>query len=170
MAPVLGRFMGLIYVGVVLLLMLGSATPAFSLYVNTSSSTCSSQCESKNCIDPFNLRYGKYCGIGYSGCPGQQPCDGLDACCETHDHCIGSNIDNYFNRTCNDNLKSCATNFGKSGGAQFTGSNCSATAVEGVIIAAMDVATAGHGNPTSPINLAWVTISVLILFVVLHHS
>ncbi|KAF3625987.1 hypothetical protein FXO37_30564 [Capsicum annuum] len=37
---------------------------------------------------PPLLRYGKYCGIMYSGCPGEQPCDGLDACCMTHDLCI----------------------------------------------------------------------------------
>lgn len=38
-------------------------------------------------VPPF-LRYGKYCGIMYSGCPGEQPCDGLDACCMKHDLCI----------------------------------------------------------------------------------
>ena len=36
---------------------------------------------------PF-LRYGKYCGILYSGCPGEQPCDALDACCMHHDNCV----------------------------------------------------------------------------------
>ena len=39
---------------------------------------------------PPLLRYGKYCGIGYTGCPGEKPCDGLDACCQDHDACIGS--------------------------------------------------------------------------------
>lgn len=34
------------------------------------------------------VRYGKYCGIGYFGCPGEKPCDGLDACCMTHDNCV----------------------------------------------------------------------------------
>lgn len=36
---------------------------------------------------PF-LRYGKYCGILYSGCPGEPPCDALDACCMHHDNCV----------------------------------------------------------------------------------
>jgi hypothetical protein len=36
---------------------------------------------------PF-LRYGKYCGILYSGCPGERPCDPLDACCMRHDYCV----------------------------------------------------------------------------------
>ena len=34
---------------------------------------------------PPLLRYGKYCGILYSGCPGEKPCD---ACCMVHDHCV----------------------------------------------------------------------------------
>jgi len=34
-------------------------------------------------VPPF-LRYGKYCGLLYSGCPGEKPCDGLDACCLKH--------------------------------------------------------------------------------------
>jgi len=37
---------------------------------------------------PPLLRYGKYCGILYSGCPGEKPCDALDACCMVHDHCV----------------------------------------------------------------------------------
>ncbi len=42
--------------------------------------------------DPFDLRYGKYCGIGYTGCSGAVPCDGLDRCCMVHDRCIGSQL------------------------------------------------------------------------------
>lgn len=38
-------------------------------------------------VPPF-LRYGKYCGLLYSGCPGERPCDGLDACCMKHDACV----------------------------------------------------------------------------------
>jgi hypothetical protein len=34
------------------------------------------------------MRYGKYCGILYSGCPGEKPCDALDACCMIHDNCV----------------------------------------------------------------------------------
>jgi hypothetical protein len=42
--------------------------------------------------DPFELRYGKYCGIGYTGCAGEAACDGIDSCCLAHDHCIGSDL------------------------------------------------------------------------------
>jgi hypothetical protein len=34
------------------------------------------------------MRYGKYCGILYSGCPGEKPCDALDSCCMIHDNCV----------------------------------------------------------------------------------
>ncbi|OVA19242.1 hypothetical protein BVC80_521g35 [Macleaya cordata] len=49
---------------------------------------CSRKCESEFCSVPPLLRYGKYCGLLYSGCPGEKPCDGLDACCMKHDVCI----------------------------------------------------------------------------------
>lgn len=34
------------------------------------------------------MRYGKYCGVSYTGCPGEAPCDALDACCMLHDACV----------------------------------------------------------------------------------
>jgi secretory phospholipase A2 len=40
------------------------------------------------CAAPPFLRYGKYCGILYSGCPSEPPCDALDACCMDHDNCV----------------------------------------------------------------------------------
>ncbi|XP_058108157.1 phospholipase A2-alpha isoform X3 [Magnolia sinica] len=52
------------------------------------SKECSRKCESEFCSVPPFLRYGKYCGLLYSGCPGEKPCDGLDACCLTHDACV----------------------------------------------------------------------------------
>ncbi|WVZ13882.1 hypothetical protein V8G54_011448 [Vigna mungo] len=52
------------------------------------SKECSKQCESSFCSVPPLLRYGKYCGLLYSGCPDEKPCDGLDACCMKHDQCV----------------------------------------------------------------------------------
>ncbi|KAM7477354.1 hypothetical protein LguiA_025567 [Lonicera macranthoides] len=43
----------------------------------------------KASLPPF-LRYGKYCGLLYGGCPGEKPCDGLDSCCMQHDACIAA--------------------------------------------------------------------------------
>jgi len=42
-------------------------------------------------VSALSIRYGKYCGIGHSGCPGEEPCDDLDACCKIHDHCVELN-------------------------------------------------------------------------------
>lgn len=36
----------------------------------------------------IGIKYGKYCGVGWSGCPGEKPCDDLDACCQVHDECV----------------------------------------------------------------------------------
>lgn len=42
-------------------------------------------------VSALSIRYGKYCGIGHSGCPGEEPCDDLDACCMVHDSCVELN-------------------------------------------------------------------------------
>ncbi|CDP16114.1 unnamed protein product [Coffea canephora] len=86
---------------------------------------CSSTCESTFCgVAPF-LRYGKYCGLLYSGCPGEAPCDGLDACCMAHDKCIQSKNNDYLSQECNQNLLNCVNGFYKSGARTFKGNTCS---------------------------------------------
>ncbi|KAL0798309.1 hypothetical protein Bca101_053484 [Brassica carinata] len=57
------------------------------LTVVRSQETCSKTCIAQDCKS-IGIRYGKYCGIGYSGCRGEPPCDNLDACCMTHDNCV----------------------------------------------------------------------------------
>ncbi|KAE8780783.1 putative phospholipase A2-1-like protein [Hordeum vulgare] len=39
-------------------------------------------------VAAVGIRYGKFCGVGWSGCEGEEPCDDLDACCRDHDHCV----------------------------------------------------------------------------------
>jgi secretory phospholipase A2 len=41
------------------------------------------------------MRYGKYCGVSYTGCPGEAPCDALDACCMLHDACVQATDSTY---------------------------------------------------------------------------
>ncbi|XP_010267030.1 PREDICTED: phospholipase A2-gamma-like isoform X2 [Nelumbo nucifera] len=48
---------------------------------------CSKTCVADNC-NSVGIRYGKFCGVGWTGCPGEKPCDDLDACCKTHDECV----------------------------------------------------------------------------------
>ncbi|EPS69671.1 hypothetical protein M569_05095 [Genlisea aurea] len=85
---------------------------------------CSRTCESMFCDVPPFLRYGKYCGILYSGCAGEKPCDGLDACCMNHDHCIGKNGNDYLSEHCSREFLKCVEAFGRSGAPSFKGNTC----------------------------------------------
>ncbi|XP_022847347.1 phospholipase A2-alpha-like [Olea europaea var. sylvestris] len=96
------------------------------------SKECSRICESKFCAVPPFLRYGKYCGLLYSGCPGEQPCDRLDACCMKHDQCVqvkGS----YLSQQCNQEFINCVDRFKKSGSPTFNGNTCKVDEVVHVI-------------------------------------
>ncbi|XP_024358604.1 phospholipase A2-alpha isoform X1 [Physcomitrium patens] len=155
---------------IVMLLLLELLSPALSLVVNgTIFKGCSRECESRHCQDPIKLRYGKYCGIGYTGCESEVPCDGIDSCCKSHDICIGPNLENYVNRTCNDQLKKCVEKFQDSNMTQFNGSTCSASAIEEVIITSMNIATLGKsvGIPSSLPNTRSYTALVFNSFMVL---
>ncbi|KAK3435862.1 hypothetical protein EUGRSUZ_C00294 [Eucalyptus grandis] len=70
------------------------------------------------------MRYGKYCGLLYSGCPEERPYDGLDACCMKHDVCIQAKNNDYLSQKCSQNLLNCMTNFKNSRGRTFKGSKC----------------------------------------------
>ncbi|KAL8209401.1 hypothetical protein R6Q57_006133 [Mikania cordata] len=104
------------------------------------SKECSNKCESSFCKVPPLLRYGKYCGILYSGCPGEKPCDELDACCMKHDACISANNNNYLNETCNQGLLGCVERFKKAGSKTFKGNTCDVDDVTTTISAVMDAA------------------------------
>ncbi|KAL0679973.1 hypothetical protein Bca4012_007954 [Brassica carinata] len=76
-------------------MMNGGALTRFTFSVATfllltivrSQEPCSKTCIAQDCTT-IGIRYGKYCGIGYTGCRGEPPCDSLDACCLTHDNCV----------------------------------------------------------------------------------
>ncbi|CAN0901300.1 Phospholipase A2-alpha [Linum grandiflorum] len=106
----------------------------------TLSKECSRKCESAFCAVPPLLRYGKYCGLLYSGCPGEIPCDGLDSCCMKHDLCVQSKNNDYLSAECSEKLVNCMKNFIKSGAHSFKGSTCEATDVIDVISVVMDAA------------------------------
>ncbi|KAF4358635.1 hypothetical protein F8388_012154, partial [Cannabis sativa] len=88
---------------------------------------------------PF-LRYGKYCGLLYSGCPREKPCDGLDACCMKHDACVQSKNNAYLSQECSQTFLNCMTNFKKAGGRTFKGNTCDAGEVIEVISVVMEAA------------------------------
>ncbi|KAH9625815.1 hypothetical protein KSS87_020469 [Heliosperma pusillum] len=104
------------------------------------SKECSRKCESEFCSLPPLLRYGKYCGLLYSGCPGEKPCDGLDACCMRHDACVQAKGDDYLSEECSKKLISCMESFKAYGGHTFKGSTCQADDVIQVIKVVMEAA------------------------------
>ncbi|KAL0905327.1 hypothetical protein M5K25_023739 [Dendrobium thyrsiflorum] len=79
--------------------------------------TCSRSCVAESC-DTFGIRYGKFCGVGWSGCPGEKPCDDLDACCMAHDECVGKG--GMTNVKCHGKLKRCMKKVKKSGKVGFS--------------------------------------------------
>ncbi|XP_010263248.1 PREDICTED: phospholipase A2-alpha-like isoform X2 [Nelumbo nucifera] len=101
---------------------------------------CSKRCESEFCTVPPFLRYGKYCGLLYSGCPGEQPCDELDACCMKHDDCIGIRNNNYLSQTCSEELINCVNQAKYSRTLTFVGNKCSVEEVADVITVTIQTA------------------------------
>ncbi|XP_068651977.1 probable phospholipase A2 homolog 1 [Aristolochia californica] len=78
---------------------------------------CSKTCVVQNC-NTFGIRYGKYCGVGWTGCPGEKPCDDLDACCKTHDECVEKK--GMMSVRCHEKFKSCIKKLQKAGKAGFS--------------------------------------------------
>ncbi|KAI6682689.1 hypothetical protein NL676_036570 [Syzygium grande] len=114
---------------------------------------CSRKCESEFCsflsikiiiiehdtVPPF-LRYDKYCGLLYSGCPGEKPCDGLDACCMKRDACVQAKNNDYLSQECSQNLLNCMANFKNLQGRTFKGSECQVEDVVDILSVIMDAA------------------------------
>ncbi|OWM86928.1 phospholipase A2-alpha [Punica granatum] len=101
---------------------------------------CSKKCESDFCSVPPFLRYGKYCGLLYSGCPGEKPCDGLDACCMKHDACVQAKSNDYLSQECSQSFLNCMASFRMSGGKMFKGSKCQVDEVVDVLSLVMEAA------------------------------
>lgn len=84
---------------------------------NESQVKCSRTCVAKNC-NSVGIRYGKYCGVGWTGCPGEKPCDDLDACCKIHDECVEKK--GLVSVKCHEKFKTCIKKVHKSGKAGFS--------------------------------------------------
>ncbi|XP_051131769.1 probable phospholipase A2 homolog 1 [Andrographis paniculata] len=78
---------------------------------------CSKICVAENC-NTIGIKYGKYCGVGWSGCPGEKPCDDLDACCKIHDECVEKH--GMTNIKCHEKFKRCIKKVQKSGKEGFS--------------------------------------------------
>ncbi|CAO2141980.1 unnamed protein product [Urochloa humidicola] len=103
-------------------------------------SDCSRTCESEHCAAPL-MRYGKYCGVRYTGCPGETPCDALDACCMLHDACVQATDNDYLNIWCNQSLLDCvAAARQEAVAATFEGNQCNVTEVADEITSVVEAA------------------------------
>ncbi|KFK35558.1 hypothetical protein AALP_AA4G006600 [Arabis alpina] len=106
----------------------------------TVSKECSRKCESQFCSVPPFLRYGKYCGLLYSGCPGERPCDGLDSCCMKHDACVQSKNNDYLSQECSQKFINCMNSFRDTKQPTFKGNKCDAEQVINVLSVVMEAA------------------------------
>ncbi|XP_019436767.1 PREDICTED: probable phospholipase A2 homolog 1 [Lupinus angustifolius] len=97
---------------------------------------CSKKCIAENC-DTIGIKYGKYCGVGYSGCPDEKPCDDLDACCMAHDNCVGKF--GMVHVKCHVKFKKCLTKVQKSGKVGFS-KVCPYSTAAPTMISGMDLA------------------------------
>ncbi|TVU24722.1 hypothetical protein EJB05_27175, partial [Eragrostis curvula] len=104
-------------------------------------SDCSRTCESEHCTAAPLMRYGKYCGLSYTGCPGESPCDALDACCMLHDACVQATDNDYLNMWCNQSLLDCvAAARPSTAGTTFAGNQCNVTEVADEIMSVVEAA------------------------------
>ncbi|CAA0827576.1 Phospholipase A2-beta [Striga hermonthica] len=95
---------------------------------------CSRKCVAEDC-SALGMKYGKYCGLGWSGCPGEKPCDDLDACCQAHDECVEKY--GVTNIECHEKCKKCVIKVGNSGKVGFSES-CPYSAAVPTLIQCME--------------------------------
>ncbi|ESR64646.1 hypothetical protein CICLE_v10010252mg, partial [Citrus x clementina] len=94
----------------------------------------------RQCAQRFSavgIRYGKYCGVGWSGCPGEKPCDDLDACCKIHDECVDKK--GLTNIKCHEKFKRCIKKVQKSAKVGFS-RECPYDTVVPTMVQGMDMA------------------------------
>lgn len=104
--------------------------------INDSRVKCSRTCVAKNC-NTVGIRYGKYCGVGWTGCPGELPCDDVDACCKIHDECVDKK--GLTNIKCHEKFKRCIKKAQKSGKVGFS-KDCPYDTAVPTMIQGMDMA------------------------------
>ncbi|WOK94799.1 hypothetical protein Cni_G03504 [Canna indica] len=97
---------------------------------------CSKRCVAENC-NTIGIRYGKFCGVGWTGCPGEKPCDELDACCKIHDECVEKK--GMMSVRCHEKFKTCMKKVKKSGKIGFS-KECSYEKAMPTMIQGMDMA------------------------------
>ncbi|KAG1361115.1 hypothetical protein COCNU_09G005780 [Cocos nucifera] len=87
---------------------------------------------------PMGIRYGKFCGVRWIGCPGKKPCDELDACCKAHDD--GVEQKGLMSVKCYEKFKNYIRKVKKSGKDGFSKESCPYETPMLTMIQGMDIA------------------------------
>ncbi|KAL5079885.1 hypothetical protein RYX36_008306 [Vicia faba] len=82
----------------------------------------------------------KECSRQCDGCPGEKPCDGLDACCMSHDQCVTAKNNDYLSQQCSQTFIDCMEKFKNTKAPTFKGNTCQADDVIEVIKVVMEAA------------------------------
>ncbi|KAM0945227.1 putative phospholipase A(2) [Dioscorea sansibarensis] len=118
--------------------LLAVATLAAALLVSGDpQASCSKSCVAMNCNCDYGIRYGKFCGVGWTGCAGEKPCDELDACCKIHDECVEKK--GLMSVKCHEKFKNCIKRVKKSGKVGFS-KECPYETAMPTMIQGMDMA------------------------------
>jgi hypothetical protein len=129
------------------LLLLFSSIPG-SFGFPADEKTCSRVCTAQD-LTSLSLKYGKYCGVGYSGCEGEPPCDAYDRCCKRHDKCVGSSGISESDLACHDVFKKCLAKAEAKGEASFS-NDVDVSALVKTMSQGMDLASMFAGMMKKP--------------------
>ncbi|MCO5602708.1 hypothetical protein L7F22_056845 [Adiantum nelumboides] len=109
-----------------------TAVTMFRQLMENPSRTCAEvQCNS------LGIRYGKFCGVGWTGCAGEKPCDDLDGCCKQHDLCVEKK--GMMQISCHEKFKKCMRKVEKSAKRGFS-KKCPYEVAIPLMIQGMDMA------------------------------
>uniref|UniRef100_A0A7N1A3W8 Phospholipase A(2) n=1 Tax=Kalanchoe fedtschenkoi TaxID=63787 RepID=A0A7N1A3W8_KALFE len=104
-------------VAIVILMASADCAGNFAYLISKFQGLCSRRCVVESC-NYIGIRYGKFCGVGWTGCPGEEPCDDLDACCKVHDECVERK--GMTNVKCHEKFKRCIKKVHNSGKPGFS--------------------------------------------------
>lgn len=104
---------------------------------------CATTCEASSC-NTFTIKYGRYCGITHTGCPGTEPCDAYDSCCAAHDACVVGGGVSSSDLLCHSTFKACLSD-ALAAGEQPWSDTCSASQIVQTMSNGMDLASAFAG-------------------------
>ncbi|KAH7279546.1 hypothetical protein KP509_37G023900 [Ceratopteris richardii] len=120
----------------IVLFLIASIIPCIYSETAEFQAACSRECAEVQC-NSLGIRYGKFCGVGWTGCADERPCDDLDNCCKEHDLCVEKK--GMTEISCHKNFKKCMRKVVKLGKRGFS-KKCPYEVVVPLMIQGMDMA------------------------------